>query len=112
MLIEVTTEKAVGAVTILVAAAAWLLSILRGKFVTRKEWHDNNNAYAATIGSLQSDVAKMAAQLTAGDSRMCHMEAHINSIDASSRAANEGIARIEGILLGKEVENKRRSPKC
>lgn len=103
MLVEVTLEK-IGIAAPLVGAgfAAVNLALYawaRGKFVTRKEWHDANNSTAVILEQVQHQNIEIQAQLEAGDKRMDDMHRDAKETKDMLVRVSESSSRMEGMLM-------------
>ncbi len=70
---------------------------LDGKFVGRKEWHDERDRQSSIIGKMQLDIRDHETQLAQGSMIMNTLSGNVTTLTATIGSLNIALARMEGM---------------
>lgn len=70
---------------------------LDGKFVGRKEWHDERDRQSSIIGKMQLDIRDHETQLAQGTMVMNTLSGNVTTLTTTIGSLNIALARMEGM---------------
>lgn len=70
---------------------------LDGKYVGRREWHDENGRVATLLGKMQLDIRDHESQLTQGTVVMNTLSGQVTTLTSAIGSLNIALARLEGM---------------